>query len=423
MKRLALLLLQVLVFCMLPAACNRGCVAAPVRVADGAVLHPFSRIQVSMPARRTKANDQPDVAEGAVPAEELKQEFPPIALPIQPPFPPMEAKPVAELPEGDTWAYEPKWDGFRCLAFRKGGEVLLQSKAGQPLGRYFPEMVEALAQLPANQFVLDGEIVILQDGHLSFDDLLLRIHPAESRIRKLSKETPASYLVFDLLVDEKGKSLVDLPLSERRERLEELFRTFGKQKQVRLSPSVRDYSTARRWMTELAASGFDGVVAKQLDCAYASGERTAMRKIKRARTADCVVGGFRYASKGGEVGSLLLGLYDGNGLLNHVGFTSSFAADQRKKLKSILRPYMGGKGFTGHAPGGPSRWSTERTGEWERLEPKLVCEVRYDHFSGGRFRHGTKFLRWRPDKAPKACTYEQLQNRGGVADIESILAA
>lgn len=385
-----------------------------------------------MPGRRTTASKPAHIADGALPAEELKQEFPPIALPIQPPFPPMEAKAVAELPEGDNWEYEPKWDGFRCLAFRKGDEVLLQSKAGQPLGRYFPEMVEALGKLPAKQFVLDGEIVILQDGHLSFDDLLLRIHPAESRIRKLSRETPASYLVFDLLVDERGKSLIELPLSERREKLEELFEVFethsskkrlsGAPGQIRLSPSVRDLKTARHWLTELAASGFDGVVAKQLDCVYASGERTAMRKIKRIRTADCVVGGFRYASKGGEVGSLLLGLYDENGLLNHVGFTSSFAADARKKLKGILRPYMGGSGFTGHAPGGPSRWSTERSGEWERLDPKLVCEVRYDHFSGGRFRHGTKFLRWRPDKAPQSCTYEQLANRGGVGGVEKILA-
>lgn len=392
-----------------------------------------------MPGRRTISKKHVDIAGGALPAEELKQEFPRIALPIQPPFPPMEAKAVAELPEGEDWAYEPKWDGFRCLAFRKDDEVLLQSKAGQPLGRYFPEMVEAIGKLPAKQFVLDGEIVILRDGKLRFDELLMRIHPAESRIRKLSKETPASYLVFDLLVDERGKSLIELPLSERRKKLEELFEVFethsskkrlsgapelpSGRPQIRLSPSVRKFSTARHWLTELAASGFDGVVAKQVDCQYASGERGAMRKIKRIRTADCVVGGFRYASKGGEVGSLLLGLYDENGLLNHVGFSSSFAADERKKLKKVLRPYMKGSGFTGHAPGGPSRWSTERSGEWERLDPKLVCEVRYDHFSGGRFRHGTKFLRWRPDKAPESCTYEQLANHGGVGSVEKILAS
>src|SRR5215469_2689700 len=371
--------------------------------------------------RRSSSPPSP-IADGAVPAEELKQEFPHISLPIRPPYPPMEAKLVDEIPRGGNWQYEPKWDGFRCLAFRKRDQVILQSKAGQPLGRYFPELVAALEELKPAEFVLDGEIVILTDGHLSFDDLLLRIHPAASRIKKLSHETPATYLLFDVLVDEDGMSLVNKPLSVRRPQLERLVKSFGKQKSIRLSPATRDYDTAQRWMKELAASGFDGVVAKQLDCPYASGERSAMRKIKRIRTADCVVGGFRYASKGGEIGSLLLGLYDDNGKLNHVGFSSSFTAPERKKLKALLKPYMGGSGFTGHAPGGPSRWSTERTGEWERLQLKLVCEVRYDHFSGGRFRHGTKFLRWRPDKDPKSCTYEQLANRGGVGMVERMLA-
>jgi ATP-dependent DNA ligase len=358
------------------------------------------------------------ITEGAVPAEELKREFPPIRLPIRPPYPPMEAKAVDAIPRGDNWQYEPKWDGFRCLAFRKGDEVLLQSKAGQPLGRYFPELVEALQKLKPNQFVLDGEIVILRDDNLSFDELLMRIHPAASRIRKLAQETPATYLLFDLLVNDEGKALTNLPLSERRERLEKFVKSFGKQQLIRLSPATRDYDIAQRWMEELAASGFDGVVAKELDCVYASGDRSAMRKIKRIRTADCVVGGFRYASKGGEVGSLLLGLYD-DGKLNHVGFSSSFSAPERKKLKAVLKPYMGGPGFTGHAPGGPSRWSTERSGEWERLDPKLVCEVRYDHFSGGRFRHGTKFLRWRPEKDPGSCTYEQVasKGRGGLREL------
>lgn len=358
-----------------------------------------------------------------MPSDALKQAFPRIALPIRPPYPPMEAKLVEEIPRGDNWQYEPKWDGFRCLAFRKGGLVLLQSKAGQPLGRYFPELVEALLQLKATQFVLDGEIVILQDGHLSFDDLLLRIHPAASRIQKLSHATPATYLLFDLLVDEAGKSFANRPLSERRQSLEQFAKTIGKQKLIRLSPATRDHATAQRWMKELAASGFDGVVAKQLDCVYASGDRSAMRKIKRIRTADCVIGGFRYASKGGEVGSLLLGLYDKDGKLNHVGFTSSFAAAERKKLKAVLKPFMNGSGFTGHAPGGPSRWSTERTGEWERLAPKLVCEVRYDHFSGDRFRHGTKFLRWRPDKVPRSCTYEQVGAGRAKDGLQKILEA
>ncbi len=370
-----------------------------------------------MPRKATSHANK--VTDGAVPADELKQEFPPIKLPIRPPYPPMEAKSVDEIPRGDNWQYEPKWDGFRCVAFRKGDEVLLQSKAGQPLGRYFPELVEALQKLKPKQFVLDGEIVILRGEHLSFDDLLMRIHPAASRIQKLSHETPATYLLFDLLVDDDGKALTTLPLGERRRQLEHFFKALGKQQSIRLSPATRDLAVAERWMKELAASGFDGVVAKELDCVYASGDRSAMRKIKRIRTADCVVGGFRYASKGGEVGSLLLGLYDDDGKLNHVGFSSSFSAPERKKLKSVLRPYMGGSGFTGHAPGGPSRWSTERSGEWERLDLKLVCEVRYDHFSGGRFRHGTKFLRWRPDKDPGSCTYEQVaaKGKGGLREL------
>src|ERR1700722_345036 len=291
----------------------------------------------SSPKRRAEP-----VSEGAIAPDASKQDFPRISLPIKPPYPPMEAKLVEEIPRGDNWQYEPKWDGFRCVAFRKGERVLLQSKAGQPLGRYFPEIVAALQNVKPAEFVLDGEIVILQDGHLSFDDLLLRIHPAASRIQKLSKETPATYLLFDLLVDEKGKSLIGEPLSGRRQRLERLVKGFGKKHSIRLSPATPDYAIAQRWMKELAASGFDGVIAKELDCAYASGERSAMRKIKRIRTADCVVGGFRYASKGGEVGSLLLGLYDEEGKLNHVGFSSSFAAPERKKLKALLKPYMGG---------------------------------------------------------------------------------
>ena len=379
--------------------------------------HYRERIQAIMPTgkKQSSSKRRPEtLTKGAVAADALKQDFPRISLPIRPPYPPMEAKLVEEVPRGDRWQYEPKWDGFRCVAFRKNDKVLLQSKAGQPLGRYFPEIVAALLDLKPTQFVLDGEIVILKGGHLSFDDLLMRIHPAASRVQRLSKETPATYLLFDLLVDEKGKSLVGDPLSARRERLERFIKSLGKQESIRLSPATRSYQKAQQWMTELAASGFDGVVAKELDCSYASGERTAMRKIKRIRTADCVVGGFRYASKGGEVGSLLLGLYDDDGKLNHIGFSSSFAAPERKKLKALLRPYMGGSGFTGHAPGGPSRWSTERSGEWEPLKPKLVCEVRYDHFSGDRFRHGTKFLRWRPEKAPKSCTYEQVKGKAAV---------
>jgi ATP-dependent DNA ligase len=367
------------------------------------------------------------VVEGAVPAELLAGAFPSLDLPIKPPFPPMGAKSVREIPAGDGWLYEPKWDGFRCLVFRSGDTVALQSKAGQPLGRYFPELVNAFQKLPAQHFVLDGEIVIVREGHLSFDDLLLRIHPASSRIRKLSLETPASFLAFDLLVEDIGAgkvegstSFVSQPLSERRRHLQSFFRRIPKGAPIHLSPASTDRDTAERWMTELAGSGFDGVIAKRLDGPYACGER-AMEKIKRLRTADCVVGGFRWASKGGEVGSLLLGLYGDDGLLHHVGFTSSFSIEQRKELKRILKPHIGGSGFTGHAPGGPSRWSTERSGEWERLKPKLVCEVQYDYFSGGRFRHGTKFLRWRSEKAAQQCTYEQVEACG--AQLGEVLRA
>ena len=349
-------------------------------------------------------------SKGAVAAEQLKVPFPEIDLPIHPPFPPMEARSADEIPSGNNWLYEPKWDGFRCLAFRKGNEVLLQSKSGQPLGRYFPEMVEALRQLPKKQFVLDGELVIISGGKLAFDDLLMRIHPAESRIRKLSRKTPASYLVFDLLVDEKGHSLVKRPLAERWRALGDFFQGIAPSS-IRRSPATTDLTEAQHWMADLSGSGFDGVIAKRLDMLYTSGERTGMVKIKNIRSADCVVGGFRYASTGKGIGSLLLGLYNDDGLLNHVGFTSSFNSEMRAKLKPIVEKLEGGSGFTGNAPGGPSRWSTERSGEWIPLKPKLVCEVTYDHFSGGRFRHGTKFLRWRPDKDPKLCTYEQLAGR------------
>ncbi|MBA2565694.1 MAG: ATP-dependent DNA ligase [Gemmatimonadetes bacterium] len=333
-------------------------------------------------------------------------------LPIRPPFPPMEAKSVEKLPSGAGWLFEPKWDGFRCLSFRNAGDVLLQSKSAQPLARYFPELVEALRGVRAGRFVLDGEIVIAIEGALAFDDLLQRIHPAESRIRRLAAETPATLLVFDLLVDARGKSLIDRPLIERRQRLESLFREgaeLGGAAGLQLSPATQDREVAEEWMRGLSATGLDGVMAKELAAPYRSGDRSAMNKVKRMRTADCVVGGFRYAQRGGEIGSLLLGLYNDRGLLDHVGFTSSFRADERCALKRLVTPLVRPPGFTGKAPGGPSRWSSERSGEWEPLEPRLVCEVRYDHFSGDRFRHGTKLLRWRPDKAAEACTMDQVR--------------
>jgi ATP-dependent DNA ligase len=352
------------------------------------------------------------VTSAAVAAEELAGEFPEIDLPVRPPFPPMEAKPAARLPPAGDWLYEPKWDGFRCLAFRKGGTIALQSKSGQPLDRYFPEMVEAFGALPVKTFALDGEIVIQTGGGLDFDALLQRIHPAASRIRKLARETPASYHAFDLLVDERGKSLVERPLQERRARLEELFAKMPAAERVVLSPATPDRKIAERWMKELGGAGLDGVIAKRADSPYLTGERDGMVKVKRVRTADCVVGGFRWAQAAkneGQVGSLLLGLYDDEGRLDHVGFSSSFTAEERGELKDILLPLREPPGFTGKAPGGPSRWSQGRSTEWEPLRPALVCEVRFDHFSGDRFRHGTKFLRWRPEKRPDQCGFDQVR--------------
>jgi len=331
-------------------------------------------------------------------------------LPLSPPYPPMEARLVARIPSGDQWLYEPKWDGFRCLAFRESEVVALQSKAGQPLTRYFPELVQALLALRAQRFVLDGEIVVVRDGKLSFDDLLMRIHPAETRIRRLAAEAPARLLVFDLLVDARGRDLTRLPLRERRDRMAKFLDSARGGSVIELSPETADRRLAERWMSEYGAFGCDGVVAKLADEPYHSGDRDGMQKIKRMRTADCVVGGFRYASTDPRaLGSLLLGLYNKGGELDHVGYTSSFTATERQALKRVIEPLKGGSGFTGHAPGGRSRWSTERSGAWEPLDPRLVCEVRYDHFSGGRFRHGTKFLRWRPDKKPRQCNFDQVK--------------
>jgi ATP-dependent DNA ligase len=333
-----------------------------------------------------------------------------VSLPLRYPYPPMEADLVDALPDGGRWQYEPKWDGFRCLAFRDGETVRLQSKAGKPLGRYFPDVVESLLALDVPRFVLDGEIVIPVDGRLSFDELLLRVHPAASRVRTLVAAHRARLMVFDLLVDERGRALVDLPLSQRRERLERFARRwFPSSKRLVLSRATRRLATARTWLAGGGDGDLDGVVAKLVELPYRSGERDGMLKVKRMRTADCVVGGFRYASKGRAVGSLLLGLYDSEGKLDHVGFCSSMSAAEKRGLAPRLERLRRPPGFTGRAPGGPSRWSTERTAEWEPLAPKLVVEVRYDHVSNGRFRHGTKFLRWRPDKAPTQCTMEQLR--------------
>ena len=329
-------------------------------------------------------------------------------LPIRPPYLPMEATTVDDIPVGDEWQYEPKWDGFRCLVFRDGDNVELQSKAGQPLGRYFPEVIEAVKKLKAKKFVLDGELAVPVDGALSFDELLQRIHPAASRIAMLARERAAVLIIFDLLVDERGAKLYERALEERRPKLERFAeRYLPEGERIRLSPASTSLAAARKWL-RASATGLDGVIAKRIDLPYRAGDRSGMVKVKHLRTADCVVGGFRYASKARVIGSLLLGLYDDEGLLHHVGFSSSLTGDQRRELTPRLEKLVKPPGFTGQAPGGPSRWSTKRSSEWEPLRPKLVVEVQYDHFSGDRFRHGTKFLRWRPDKAPSQCTLDQV---------------
>jgi len=319
---------------------------------------------------------------------------------------PMEAKLVSELPEEPGWQFEPKWDGFRCLAFRAGDQVELRAKSGKPLGRYFPEVVAMLAGLKPDPFVIDGELAIPVGDTLSFEALQMRLHPAESRVNKLSVETPAILILFDMLLDTKGKSLIEDPLEKRRAALERFYKAARETDSLKLSPYTTDRKQAERWL-DSARGALDGVVAKRSDGAYLPGER-AMLKVKRLRTADCVVGGFRYESGGREVGSLLLGLYNAAGELDHVGFTATITNAERAGMTKMLEALIAPPGFTGKAPGGPSRWSTERTGEWEPVKPKLVVEVRYDHVTGDRFRHGTKLVRFRPDKAPKQCTFEQI---------------
>jgi ATP-dependent DNA ligase len=320
------------------------------------------------------------------------------------PIAPMEALLAEALPEGADWQYEPKWDGFRCIVARSDGEIDLWSKSGKPLGRYFPEMVDMFARLKKREFILDGELLIVGESGVAFDALQMRLHPAESRIRKLSAATPATFMAFDCLATGR-KLLGSKPLAERRIALETMLAKES-ESSLMLSPATADRKTALRWL-ERTGGVLDGVIAKRLDRAYQPGER-AMVKVKQRRTADCVVGGFRYASKSRLVGSLLLGLYDEAGKLNHVGYTSSIAAKDRPAWTSELEGLIEPPGFTGNAPGGPSRWATERSAEWQPLKPELVVEVLYDQVTAGRFRHGTKLLRRRPDKAPPQCTMEQL---------------
>ena len=332
---------------------------------------------------------------------------------------PMEARSVDEIPVGPGWQYEPKWDGFRCLAFRRGNDIYLQSKSGQPLARYFPDIVVALSRLPAKRFVLDGELVIDVGGRFSFDELQLRLHPAASRVQKLAAAHPATFIVFDLLENDAAKSLLKVPLRERRIALQKFAaKNLKSAAAVKLSPATTSLAQAKKWF-EKAGGNLDGIIAKRRDAVYASGERTAMVKVKNIRTADCVVGGFRYASGSKLIGSLLLGLYDDAGLLHHVGFTSAFKTTDKRALTKKFEALRKPPGFSGNAPGGPSRWSTyrqsgpDRGGKWEPVDPKVVVEVAYDHFTGDRFRHGTRIVRWRKDKAPKQCTLDQVAHREG----------
>lgn len=315
----------------------------------------------------------------------------------------MEAKPVDALPTGPGWRFEPKWDGFRALAWRDGARVDIQSKSGKPLARYFPEIVALVAGIDADRFLLDGELILPVGDVLSFDALQQRLHPAASRIVRLARDTPAQLMLFDLL-RLGDRSFLDRPLAERRVALEAFHRAHA-HPSLLLSPATDDVEQARAWL--LASGGaLDGVVAKRADEPYRPGER-GWAKVKRRRSADCVVGGLRRTDDGG-VASLLLGLYGGDGLLHHVGFVAGLPAPERRALAERVAPCLGGSGFTGKAPGGPSRWTGGEARAYEPLAPELVVEVVYDQVTADRLRHGARLLRWRPDKAPGQCTLDQL---------------
>ncbi len=317
---------------------------------------------------------------------------------------PMEARSAGSLPEGPDWWFEPKWDGFRCLAFRDGKDVHLQAKSGKPLGRYFPEVVDMLREMEPSPFIVDGELLASAGERLSFETLQMRLHPSETRIRRLALETPASLTLFDMLLTPTADDLLTRPLRERQSALRAFAADFPKNGWLSISPGAADRALAQSWLDDAEV---EGVVAKRLDEPYRQGER-AMVKVKRLRTADCVVGGFRYATGSKVVGSLLLGLYNDQGLLDHVGFTSGLAAADKPALTDRLEALKAKPGFTGDKPGGPSRWATERSSEWTPVEPSLVVEVSFDHVSGGRFRHGTRLLRFRPDKSPNQCRMDQI---------------
>ena len=332
-----------------------------------------------------------------------------------PPVAPMLAKAARDLPPAGKVLYEPKWDGFRCIVFRDGDEVELGSRNEKPLTRYFPDVVEAARTHLPGRVVLDGEIVIAGEGGLDFEALLQRIHPADSRVRRLAAETPASFVAFDVLALE-DRDVRRLPLVERRALLVDALGVAGPP--VHLTPCTEDRDVATDWFHRFEGAGLDGVIAKPLDLPYREGER-AMVKVKHERTADCVVAGFRWHKSGGVVGSLLLGLYDDAGVLHHVGVAAAFTMARRKELVAELEPYRDERPtFDGRAPGGHSRWNAGRDLSFEPLRPELVCEVAYDHLEGERFRHATHFRRWRPDRRPESCTYAQLD-----AAVPEVLAS
>ena len=341
-------------------------------------------------------------------------------LPVMPPVSPMLAKLVRELPAAEDMLFEPKWDGFRCIVFRDGDSIELGSRNERPLTRYFPELLDPLrTQLP-ERCVVDGEVVIASGDGLDFDALLQRIHPAETRVRQLAQRTPASFVAFDLLALGDA-DLRPEPQRERRRMLEEVLAAATPP--LHLPPATTDPQVAGVWFDRFEGAGLDGVVARPLDLPYREGERVLM-KVKHERTADCVVAGFRWHKSGGVVGSLLLGLYDAEGALHHVGVTAAFPMAQRRALVDVLAPYRE-DALAGHPwaewaslaaqegsqrlPGAQSRWNAGRDLAWEPVRPELVAEVRYDHLQGDRFRHAAQFVRWRSDRSPSSCTYSQLE--------------
>jgi ATP-dependent DNA ligase len=340
-------------------------------------------------------------------------------LPFGPPIPPMLAKAVKDIPSQPGWAYEPKWDGFRCIVFYDGHEAYLQSRDLKPLGRYFPELKEGLEAALPGPAVVDGEIVIMGPFGLDFDALLMRIHPAASRVNMLAKETPSSFVAFDLLAAG-DTDLREAEFATRRMELQAY--AAGLEPPAFLSPGTLDETLARDWFERFEGAGLDGVIARPVALPYRPGDR-ALAKIKHHRTADCVVGGFRWLKdhEGQAIGSLLLGLHDRKGVLHFVGHTSSFKAAEKRELVDLLRPYITEKeaGFgAGRTPGAPNRWTGSRDTSWVRLQPELVCEVRYDQLQGNRFRSAATFLRWRPDKPPAECAFTQLQSRPAMELME-----